>query len=1112
MKKKLILIAFSLILCLAMIPIIAAAKEDAQQTPISYLDSNGDKQSMVGYNILGSNDTEWKTGWYVVNKDVTISDRVEVKGYVQLILADGGNLNVNGGIHVSDPYSLTIYGQSMKSTGYLTVGAPDWKTAGIGGNFSEACGDITINGGNIVALDDVGIGNGYWGMPDKIKGDNIAINGGNIDASQINCGSGPVTFNPPEGYVMIAETMSGETIGESPFKGSQTMTEIIRDYTNIRIRTSEAKLYDINFISENGSAKASPDKAYAGQTVKLTPIADKYYDFKEWQPENAKVDSNNCFIMPEGDVSIKAVFGLKPKVLYLNEYGKAQTCKKYIPLSSSLPKLSDGEWYVADKDIKISDRVEVEGNVSLILTDGFTLDFINGIHVGKESTLTIYGQSKNKGCLNCGNNLETVTKYGAGIGGNERESSGRIIINGGKINSIGASASAGIGGGRFGGNGYVTINGGIIYAESSDGAAIGGGSGERSKAENSRGYVTITGGDITATTKHEGAVIGGGYGGDGEINISGGKIKVIGTDDAVGIGGVNSHITITGGEITAEVQKGKGISTGSEGWIIISPETCELLEVKTGEKEIDGSPFESEQKIENEFSDCNKVYIKPKEMQGSESALKSKVLYLDENGQTRACKKFISIEDSMTAWSDEGSDEVWYVVDKNVDISDRVEVSGNVHLILVNGFTLNCKNGIHVIGENTLTIYGQSNNKGVLCCGYDYGAGIGANDWKNENSGQITINGGDITSTSLKGTGAAGIGGGARGGKGYITINGGIIHAESRLGAAIGGGYNYYRGIDRYETRGIVTITGGEIYATANQHGAAIGGGDRGGGEINISGGKIVARGTYEAVGIGGPDSYITITGGDIDAEFERGEGICAGSEGWIKISPETCEMLEVKTENGIIEGSPFENEQNIENKLSGCHKVCVKPVNGKDTMQNLFVDVKADNYFYNAVQWASGENITSGIDATHFGPNVSCTRAQMVTFLWRAMGCPEPTASASQFTDVEKGSYYEKAVAWAVEKGITKGISDTLFAPKQTVTRGQSVTFLARTAGIADDAAGYSHSFKDVSTKDYFNNAVAWAASKNITTGVSETEFAPKADCTRAQIVTFLYRYIAAA
>jgi len=177
-----------------------------------------------------------------------------------------------------------------------------------------------------------------------------------------------------------------------------------------------------------------------------------------------------------------------------------------------------------------------------------------------------------------------------------------------------------------------------------------------------------------------------------------------------------------------------------------------------------------------------------------------------------------------------------------------------------------------------------------------------------------------------------------------------------------------------------------------------------------------------------------------------------------------------------------------------------------KKPFENPFVDVVKEEYYYDAVLWAAENGITSGADETHFAPGAITTRAQMVTFLWRAAGCPEPT-KATAFTDLEKGSYYEKAVAWAVEKGITNGTSDTKFSPEETVNRAQTVTFLARYNGVLDSATGYTHAFKDVLATEYYNNAVAWAASNGITSGISETQFAPEDSCIRAQIVTFLYR-----
>ena len=169
------------------------------------------------------------------------------------------------------------------------------------------------------------------------------------------------------------------------------------------------------------------------------------------------------------------------------------------------------------------------------------------------------------------------------------------------------------------------------------------------------------------------------------------------------------------------------------------------------------------------------------------------------------------------------------------------------------------------------------------------------------------------------------------------------------------------------------------------------------------------------------------------------------------------------------------------------------------------FVDFSADDYYYEAVLWAAENQITNGIDAEHFGPDITTTRAQVVTFLWRAAGCPEPGGSASKFTDVESGSYYEKAVAWAVENGITKGTAPNAFSPNQSCTRGQIVTFLARFAGVSDAAT--ESVFTDVHADDFFAAAVKWAKENGVTDGISKNQFGPYLPCTRAQVVTFLYR-----
>lgn len=174
-----------------------------------------------------------------------------------------------------------------------------------------------------------------------------------------------------------------------------------------------------------------------------------------------------------------------------------------------------------------------------------------------------------------------------------------------------------------------------------------------------------------------------------------------------------------------------------------------------------------------------------------------------------------------------------------------------------------------------------------------------------------------------------------------------------------------------------------------------------------------------------------------------------------------------------------------------------------KEVEVSPFADVATDAYYYDAVKWAVEKGVTNGVSETLFGPDQACTRAQIVTFLWRAAGSPEPK-SGSTFADVAADAYYAKAVAWAVENGITKGTSETTFHPDETCTRAQGVTFLYRALGkLAAAQAG----FTDVAADSYYADAVNWAAENGVTNGISETLFGPDGSCTRAQIVTFLYR-----
>lgn len=189
--------------------------------------------------------------------------------------------------------------------------------------------------------------------------------------------------------------------------------------------------------------------------------------------------------------------------------------------------------------------------------------------------------------------------------------------------------------------------------------------------------------------------------------------------------------------------------------------------------------------------------------------------------------------------------------------------------------------------------------------------------------------------------------------------------------------------------------------------------------------------------------------------------------------------------------------------------KVTVDPrfVKTEQNVENPFADVEENTYYFDAVQWAVQNGITSGVDANTFAPNATCTRAQAVTFLWKAMGSPEAVTQVNPFADVPSDAYYYKAVLWASEQGITSGSSATTFSPDATVTRAQTVTFLWRTAGAP--AASMGNSFADVAADAYYADATQWAAEQGITSGTSASTFAPDSDCTRGQIVTFLYRHI---
>ena len=214
---------------------------------------------------------------------------------------------------------------------------------------------------------------------------------------------------------------------------------------------------------------------------------------------------------------------------------------------------------------------------------------------------------------------------------------------------------------------------------------------------------------------------------------------------------------------------------------------------------------------------------------------------------------------------------------------------------------------------------------------------------------------------------------------------------------------------------------------------------------------------------------------------------------------------IEAPEDAEIIDG-----EVKVGDELAKEVKIVPGTPSGPVELENPFVDVGKTDYFYDAVLWAyyHTPQVTNGLDATHFGPYETCTRGQIVTFLWRALGEPAPTITKNPFVDVKESDYYYKAVLWAFENGVTTGTDDTHFAPNAYCKREHAVAFLYRAAG-KPEYTNKTNPFSDVSSSAYYYDAVLWAVEKNITKGIDATHFGPTESCQRCQIVTFLYRFM---
>ena len=880
-------------------------------------------------------------------------------------------------------------------------------------------------------------------------------------------------------------------------------------------------------------------------------------------------------------------------VSYLDETGTSQTCASATEVTSSDTGWTTG-WYVVQGTVEIGSRVTVSGDVHLILTDGCTLTVNGGIQVQDNSTestpntnaLTIYGQTQpvldadgnvtnNVGKLiatgaerdynaviggnggnsyggscgtiiiNGGTVTATSTGYGAAIGGGNGDtggSGGTITINGGNINAsnqIGAGIGGGEGGGDGGSGGEITITGGVVKAESNGGAAIGGGySGGVTGGDG--GTITITGGSVIATGV-DGAGIGSGYGthggSGGEVTITGGTVTATGGDGAEGIGGGRYDVT-SGTDGTFETtgngnavifassigdQSGKTsnawhgiIFEGDEGKVYGNPTLADdltipenkALDIPSGKTLTVNSTITVQGTLTNNGTIIGSGSITPDAKKLTYKAAPSTPVIDSVSA------------DSITLRPITGETAVEYRVNES-DWQSGTTFSG---LIAATSYTFYARyqaNGFYKGAspqsdgsDPAYTAYtAPDTNEGYFI---DYAAetitvsdGYEVNTDSGFGTGTVVTSGSTVTPGQTFHVRKAASGDIPASEGTEFTIparpdapaaptvkskTSGSVTLEVILGAqySMDGGATWQ---DSPEFTGLSASTAYRFvarYGATESRFASLASA-----ELNVTTNAALSGGGY---------TYYTIkaTAGVNGAISPSGSvSVREGRNQTFTITPNTGYAISnVKIDGksvGAVKSYTFEN-------VKGNHTIeaIFMKANG-NPQTGVFVDVPEGSYYEEAVAWAVENGITQGTDDTHFSPDGICTRAQAVTFLWRTAGSPASKTSAMPFTDVPVGSYYYDAVLWAVENGITKGTSETRFSPDDTCTRAQIVAFLWRSE--KSPAAGSRNPFADVKSTAYYADAVLWAVKEDITKGSTNTTFSPDADCTRAQIVTFLWR-----
>lgn len=1038
-----------------------------------YINSDGQEDSVLGwYCIENSDDSSgfslndnWGVSFYGVEGSVTLNNRLCVWGDVKLVLCDGAELTVTGGLEIESDSTLTIYRQT-NGTGKLTAtgsfhhagiscygklniyggiitASGNINSAGIGGDAGGNSGcEIYIYGGTVTATGGehgAGIGAGYTSTGDfggllfvyggtitaygglsaagigggkSGSGGSIDIFGGNITAT----GGGTIGdegggagigggASGSSGDIYIRDavvnaygTDSGAAIGGGANGSGDSIR--IHDSTvyaegSIRDRRASAAigggymgLQGTIYISASTiTAIPKSDFLSSGQAVgcgsgSWDTNADVYLDGSScdhyekvgeritengdwtWVPYAQRKDGLHssypvriepCTTHSPSWDGLCFYCGHEGAPIWYydptNPNSSRSECDSYTFLTNQT-SLSSG-WYVLNKNVQIGERIEINGNVNLILSNNKTLTAPQGIHLTGNNSLTVWSQSAD------------VTKAGklvitspescfAGIGGNDLESGGSFTLCGGVLTVNGGYKAAGIGGGRSGGGGSFYVYDGYLTAVGADyGTGIGGGTAVNADyTGGSAGFIGIYGGHVSATGGICAAGIGSGGGTNpdngggagGMVLIYGGSVEAHGGEYGAGIGGSRFssgfEVFISSGSVTASSEAyGEAIGRGGNN---LESGNLTLGTIRVYSSPEASVPVPTDQRI----SFCRAVYARLETCSPHGDSFdgvcpycggfNAPIVFLDPStGELQRCESYELLggyETTLTSG--------WYFIENSVQMNPRVEINGNVNILLRDGIELTVVKGFHVTGQNSLTIWAQSGSEStagrlIVSSPDNCFAGIGGNDL--EPGGIIAVNGGVLTING--GYKASGIGGGRSGAGGTVTINGGFVTVSGSDGASgIGGGTavgaDYSGG-----SVGSVTINGGVVNAIGGNYAAGIGGGagtnennGSSGGFIAVNGGTVTATGGVSGAGIGGGcfsgACEVVIRGGSVTAEGGNyASGIGGGYAG------EGCTIkLGWTVGNERIYASSYEGEVVFENmfKLEDTGEIaCLENVGG---------------------------------------------------------------------------------------------------------------------------------------------------------------------------------------